>query len=61
MEKGVWIKYDGKNQPDMEVQVRVRFPDGWVSAEDDWDTASGWSWGYGDDPDLISHFMVKPD
>lgn len=56
-----WIKYDGTNKPDDGVLVRVRFPDGWVSDPDDWESAGAWSWGYEEDPDpnLISHFQLK--
>lgn len=61
MEKGVWIKYDGTNKPEDHIPVRVRFPDGWVSDDEDYDNAGTWCWQVGSHDDDISHFMIKPD
>lgn len=58
---GGWIKYDGTNKPSDDTLVRVRFPDGWVSGDQEWEAAGLWSWHEGGeaDDDLISHFQVK--
>lgn len=54
-----WIEYTGKNKPDDDKMVRVKFPDGWESAPDEFEPAYRWCWGFGDDPDLISHFILE--
>lgn len=52
-----WIEYTGENKPDDNELVRVKFPDGWESDPDDFEPAGRWAWDFGEDPNLISHFI----